>query len=155
MLASVDSASVRGRLPCPDGVSCARRLALGANTPWNRVRCARGGTGLQYNIIDRPPGTQAHIRVPSPDEVNRVLPAAAGVVQLVLEMPHAQRLHSINNWQQLRDALEALPDVTVVSPPVSGPALARRGEAVESVALVTRPVLLLAARIFNSVAWPR
>lgn len=93
-------------------------------------------TGLQYNIIDRTLGTQAHIRVQSPDEVNRVLPVPAGVVQLLLEMPRAQRLRSINNWQQVRDALDILPDVTAVSPIISGPALARRGEAVQSVALV-------------------
>src|SRR3546814_20990833 len=42
-LASVDCASVAGRLPRPDGVNCARRFAFGAKTPWNRVRCARGG----------------------------------------------------------------------------------------------------------------
>ena len=93
-------------------------------------------TGLQYNIIDRTLGTQAHIKVEAPDEVNLVVPPAAGVVQLILETPRAQRLRSINNWQQVRDALDVLPDVTAVSPIVSGPALARRGEAVESVALV-------------------
>lgn len=93
-------------------------------------------TGLQANIIDRTLGTQAHIRVQPPDEVNRVAPAAAGVIQLILETPRAQRLRSINNWQQVRDALDALPEVTAVSPVVSGPALARRGEAVESVALM-------------------
>ena len=42
-LTSTSAASVAGRLPRPDGVSCARRAAFGANTPWNRVRCARGG----------------------------------------------------------------------------------------------------------------
>ncbi len=93
-------------------------------------------TGLQYNIIDRTLGTQAHIRVQPPDEVNRIAPLGGGVVQLILESPRAQRLRSINNWQQVRDALDTLPDVTAVSPVVSGPALARRGEAVESVALV-------------------
>lgn len=93
-------------------------------------------TGLQFNIIDRTLGTQAHIKVEAPDEVNRVVPAAPGVLQLLLETPRAQRLRSINNWQQVRDALDVLPDVTAVSPIVSGPALARRGEAVESVALV-------------------
>ncbi len=93
-------------------------------------------TGLQYNIIDRTLGTQAHIKVEAPDQVNLVVPPAVGVVQLILETPRAQRLRSINNWQQVRDALDVLPDVTAVSPIVSGPALARRGEAVESVALV-------------------
>lgn len=92
--------------------------------------------GLQHNIIDRTLGTQAHIKVESPDEVNRVLSAAAGVVQLTLETRRAQRLRSINNWQQVRDALDALPQVTAVSPVISGPAFARRGEAVESVALL-------------------
>ena len=93
-------------------------------------------TGLQYNIIDRTLGTQAHIKVEAPDEVNRILPGAANVVQLILETKRAQRLRSINNWQQVRDALDALPEVTAVSPVISGPAFARRGEAVKSIALV-------------------
>ncbi len=93
-------------------------------------------TGLQYNIIDRTLGTQSHIKVEAPEDFNRVAPPPAGVMQLILETPRAQRLRSINNWQQVRDALDVLPDVTAVSPIVSGPALARRGEAVESVALV-------------------
>ncbi|MGA7297883.1 MAG: FtsX-like permease family protein [Rhodanobacteraceae bacterium] len=93
-------------------------------------------TGLQYNIIDRTLGTQAHIRVQSPDQINRILPTAKGVVQLILESPRAQRLRSINNWQQVRDALDVLPQVTAVSPVISGPAFVRRGEAVASVALV-------------------
>jgi len=33
-LALLDSTSAAGRLPCPDGVGCARRAAFGANTPW-------------------------------------------------------------------------------------------------------------------------
>jgi lipoprotein-releasing system permease protein len=93
-------------------------------------------TGLQANIIERTLGTQAHIKVQPPDEVNRVVPAAAGVTQLVLETQRAQRLRSINNWQQVAQTLEALPDVRAVSPVVTGPAFASRGNAIESVALV-------------------
>ena len=93
-------------------------------------------TGLQGNIIDRTLGTQAHIKVQPPDEINRVLAPADGSVQLVLESRRAQRLRSINNWQQVRDVLDALPRVTAVSPVISGPAFARRGDALESVALV-------------------
>lgn len=48
----------------------------------------------------------------------------------------AQRLRSINNWQQLRDVLDQLPYISAVSPLISGPAFARRGEAVESVVLM-------------------
>jgi lipoprotein-releasing system permease protein len=93
-------------------------------------------TGLQANIIERTLGTQAHIKVQPPDEVNRIVPAAAGTTQLVLETKRAQRLRSINNWQQVQQTLESLPDVTAVSPVVSGPAFALRGNALESVALV-------------------
>lgn len=93
-------------------------------------------TGLQVNIIERTLGTQAHIRVQPPEETNRILPSTDGSVQLVLENKRAQRLRSINNWQQVRDVLDTLPGVTAVSPVISGPAFARRGEALESVALV-------------------
>lgn len=93
-------------------------------------------TGLQGNIIERTLGTQAHIKLSAPDEVNRVLPPGDGSVQLVLETRRAQRLRSINNWQQLRDVLDGLAEVTAVSPVISGPAFARRGEALQSVALV-------------------
>ena len=37
-LTSTAAVSVAGRLPRPEGVNCPRRFALGANTPWNRVR---------------------------------------------------------------------------------------------------------------------
>lgn len=93
-------------------------------------------SGLQDNIINRTLGTQAHIKVQAPDEANRILPAASGVTQLVLEDKRAQRLRSINNWQQVVTQLDGLADVTAVSPVLSGPAFARRGVALESVALV-------------------
>ena len=92
--------------------------------------------GLQSNTIERTLGTQAHIRLLPPDEVNVLLAAPPGTVQLVQEDKRAQRLRSINNWQQISATLDQLPALTAVSPVVSGPAFARRGEAVESVALV-------------------
>lgn len=93
-------------------------------------------TGLQSNIIERTLGTQAHIRIQPTEENNVVLPAPDGAVQLLLETRRAQRLRSINNWQQVVAAADALEQVRAVSPVISGPAFARRGEAVESVALV-------------------
>ncbi|MSR11394.1 MAG: ABC transporter permease [Gammaproteobacteria bacterium] len=92
--------------------------------------------GLQTNLIERTLGTQAHIRLLPPDEINLLLPAAQGTVQLVQEDKRAQRLRSINNWQQVAATLDQLPALTAVSPVVSGPAFARRGDALESVALV-------------------
>ena len=93
-------------------------------------------TGLQGNIINRTLGTQAHIRVQPTEESNHILAPADGRVQLVLENKRAQRLRSINNWQQVRDVLDTLPGVVAVSPGISGPAFARRGAALESVALL-------------------
>lgn len=92
--------------------------------------------GLQANIIERTLGTQAHIRLLAPEELNHVLPAPPGTLQLVLEDRRAQRLRSINNWQQISATLDQLPNLTAVSPVVSGPAFVRRGDALESVALV-------------------
>ncbi len=93
-------------------------------------------SGLQQNIIERTLGTQAHIKVQAPDEANRVLPVAAGSVQLLREDKRAQRLRSVDGWQQVLAALETLPQVTAASPVVAGPAFARRGAALESVALL-------------------
>jgi len=92
--------------------------------------------GLQNNIVARTLGTQAHIRVEPPDETNRLAPLPDGTLRLVLETRRAQRLRSINNWQQVQAALDAHPDIVAVSPLVSGPAFALRGNARESVAVV-------------------
>lgn len=92
--------------------------------------------GLQSNLIENTLGTQAHIRLLSPDEVNRVIQPKAGTVQLVQEDKRPQRLRSINNWQQVTTTLDQLPLLTAVSPTVTGPAFVRRGDALESVALV-------------------
>nr|WP_207748934.1 MULTISPECIES: FtsX-like permease family protein [unclassified Luteimonas] len=92
--------------------------------------------GLQANIIDRTLGTQAHVRVEAPREVNRVAPVPPGTLQLVLEDPRPQALRPIDNWLEVRDVLDRLPGVAAVSPVVSGPAFGRRGSAAESVALV-------------------
>lgn len=92
--------------------------------------------GLQANVIQRTLGTQAHIRLLMPDETNIKAPLNNGAIELAQEDKRAQRLRSITNWQQLLAVLDNRPELTAVSPLVSGPALAKRGEAVESVALV-------------------
>lgn len=92
--------------------------------------------GLQSNIVERTLGTQAHIRLLSPDEVNQIVQPAAGTVQLLQEDKRAQSLRSINNWQQITETLDQLPVLTAVSPVVSGPAFVQRGDAIQSVALV-------------------
>lgn len=93
-------------------------------------------SGLQDNIIERTLGTQSHIRVEAPREVNRIAPAALGTLQLVLEDRRAQTLRPIDNWPRVQEVLDRFPEVAAVSPVVSGPAFGRRGTAVQSVALV-------------------
>lgn len=92
--------------------------------------------GLQTNLIDSTLGSQAHIRLVSPDEVNLIAPPVDDTLQLIQEDKRPQRLRSINNWQQITDTLDQLPLLTAVSPNVSGPGFVRRGEALESVILV-------------------
>ncbi len=93
-------------------------------------------SGLQSNVIERTLGTQAHLKIEMPDEVNRVLPASDNAVALVLHSPRAQRLRSLSNWQALRDLLDGQPGVRAVSPLATGPAIARRGQARASIALM-------------------
>lgn len=92
--------------------------------------------GLQANIVDRTLGTQSHIRVQPFDEVNIIQPATDGAIQLILEDKRPQRLRSINNWQEVMLALELLEDVKAVSPVITGPAFARRGDVLKSVSLL-------------------
>jgi len=93
-------------------------------------------TSLQENIIERTLGTQAHIRVEPPVQVNQVAAVPPGTLQLVHEDMRPQSLRSINSWAQVETVLATLPEVRAISPVVSGPAFARRGEATRSVALM-------------------
>lgn len=90
-------------------------------------------TGLQKNIVERTLGSQAHIRVEPLKEANRPATVLPKAHQLIIEDPRAQRLRSINNWQQVVSSLQSLPNVTAVSPVAAGPAFARRGAGVISV----------------------
>ena len=98
--------------------------------------------GLQANTINRTLGTQAHIVVkpfeerarPSLTNVPDGSQPAAVIARDI--QPRAQRTRSIDNWQAMVSAMEAMPNIVAVTPIVSGAALAIRGEANRSVALV-------------------
>lgn len=92
--------------------------------------------GLQTNIIDKTLGTQAHIRIEATQQLNRLSATPEGRYTWVLESPRAQRLQTINNWQEVRDALDQYPVFNTVSPLISGPAFAQKGTARASVALM-------------------
>jgi lipoprotein-releasing system permease protein len=92
--------------------------------------------GLQANTIKRTLGTQAHIVLRPPEEVavpQRVGGADGGVLPSV--QARAQRLRSIDQWQPLETLLDRRAGVAAVSPIVSGPAFAVRGDANKSVAV--------------------
>jgi lipoprotein-releasing system permease protein len=93
-------------------------------------------TGLQSNLIERTLGTQAHVKIQPPEEINRIVPLAGDPVMLTLEDRRAQRLHSILNWPDVVATLDRVPGVRAVSPVVAGPAFGVRGSAVKSVAVL-------------------
>lgn len=92
--------------------------------------------GLQSNVIDKTLGTQAHIRIEATRLHNHLSAIPDGKYVWTQESPRAQRLQTINNWQQVRDALDDYGVLNTVSPLVSGPAFAQKGTARASVALM-------------------
>lgn len=92
--------------------------------------------GLQRQIIERTLGTQAHIRISAPEDLARPLREDGAAVLLSRIDQRAQRLRSVDQWQRLEQALAGFPEVTAISPLVSGPALARCGEASRAVVLM-------------------
>ena len=89
---------------------------------------------LQASIIERTLGSQAHVVIRSPDEVNlRSLPAGetAAIVQ-----PRAQRLRSVDQWEAVMRLAGATPGVIGVSPLVSGAGFALRGNASRAIVLM-------------------
>jgi lipoprotein-releasing system permease protein len=86
-------------------------------------------TGMQANMLRRSLNYQAQIVIIPPQEVARPMrEGGAGAVAALVE-PRAQRLRSIDQWQKVRAQVERLPDVVAVTPVVSGPGFAARGDA--------------------------
>lgn len=91
--------------------------------------------GLQANLIERTLGTQAHVSLHAPQQVNQII-SPPNTVQMLYEDQRAQRLRSINNWQEVVSNLDQIQTLKAVSPMVSGPALVKRGDAIQSVAIM-------------------
>ena len=91
-------------------------------------------SGLQANLVRRTLSSQAHIVLLPAEEVAR--PQAAGEGAAIRVQKQAQRLRSIDQWQQLRARLEGWPEIAAVSPVASGPAFAVRGDASKAVTLL-------------------
>ena len=91
-------------------------------------------SGLQANLVRRTLSSQAHVVLLPAEEVARPQAAGEGVAARVQKQ--AQRLRSIDQWQQLRARLEGWPEIAAVSPVASGPAFAVRGDASTAVTLL-------------------
>ena len=95
---------------------------------------------LQNTIVERVMGSQAHVvmaplqeqllRLP-PDQADQANEAVAAQLQ-----PRLQRQRAVDQWERMADLAAATPGVLAVSPVASGPALATRGAAVQSVTLL-------------------
>ncbi len=90
---------------------------------------------LQASIIERVLGSQAHIVIRPPDEVALRAPPQQDAVAAQVQ-PRTQRLRSVDQWERIAQLAAATPGVLAVSPVVSGPALAVRGAATQSVSLM-------------------
>ncbi|GAA4412643.1 ABC transporter permease [Quisquiliibacterium transsilvanicum] len=89
---------------------------------------------LQVSIIERTLGSQPHVVIRPPEEVNlRSLPAqeTAAIVQ-----PRAQRLRSVDQWESVMRLAAGTQGVVAVSPLVSGAGFALRGNASRAIALM-------------------
>ncbi len=86
-------------------------------------------TGMQANFVNRVLTGQSHIQLLAHKEtVAPVSPASKEGLSLnVIQVP-LQRFKGIDQWQPLASQLAKNPDIKVVSPSVSGSALAMRGE---------------------------
>ncbi len=92
-------------------------------------------TGMQKNFINRVLSAQAHVVLLPSEEIARPLRDADGVAEAAVVQKPYQRLRSIDQWQKIEQQVAAMPQVKVVSPMASGPALAVRGDAVRSINL--------------------
>ncbi len=101
-------------------------------------------SGLQSNIVRRVLTGQAHIQLLPPKETVRPQygatawngRAAAGALEGAIVQAPLQRLRSLDQWQGVSALIGAFPEVTQVSPAVTGPALAVRGESSRSISVV-------------------
>ncbi len=92
--------------------------------------------GLESNILKRVLTTQAQIQVIAPDQVARILRDPAREIEDATVQRPSQRLALIDQWQSIVRLLRDEPNITFVSPTISGSVLAIRGEASRSITLV-------------------
>lgn len=91
--------------------------------------------GLQTNVVRRTLNFQAPVVVLPPDQVARALRDGDGAQVASQVQPRSQQLRSIDQWQKVRDQIRRTPGVTALTPIVSGPGFAQRGDANKAVSI--------------------
>ena len=98
---------------------------------------------LQNTIVERVMGSQAHVvMAPLQEQLLRLPPDQADQADQANEavaaqlQPRLQRQRAVDQWERMADLAAATPGVLAVSPVASGPALATRGAAFQSVTLL-------------------
>lgn len=92
-------------------------------------------TGLQANFLNRVLTSSAQIQLLPPDQVARPLRGGAGVIEDAVVQRPAQRIVSIDQWPKIAARMQAMPEITMVSPTMSGSALAIRGDASRAISI--------------------
>lgn len=93
--------------------------------------------GMQGNLFRRVLSSQPHITLERPKQqaIQVVPPQPGQIITPALQKP-AQRMNTVDQWQKVRDQMQARGDVVAVSPIASGPALVVRGSANQAITLV-------------------
>ncbi|PIT02058.1 membrane protein [Bradyrhizobium nitroreducens] len=91
--------------------------------------------GLEANFIKRVLTSQPQIQLLTPDQVARPLRKSAGEIEDPAVQRPSQRVISIDQWPKIRGQMLAMPEVTAVSPTITGSVLALRGDASRAVTL--------------------
>lgn len=92
--------------------------------------------GLQANLVKRVLTAQAHIQLLPHKEQVRVQHGSDGALHADRVQAPLQRLKSIDQWQSVLASVQAMPEVRVASPSVSGSAFIMRGAASRALSLV-------------------
>lgn len=92
-------------------------------------------SGVQTNIFNQVLSEQPHITIAPIEEAARPLRPLSGALELpILQLP-AQRINSIDQWQEIVRTLRARSDVVAVSPSVLGAGSVVFGETIKGVSI--------------------
>ncbi|BBB59321.1 hypothetical protein UNDKW_1048 [Undibacterium sp. KW1] len=94
-------------------------------------------SGMQGNLFKRVLSSQPHITLERPkQQATAVLNTnEQQTIAATIQKP-SQRMNTIDQWQKVRDQMQARGDVVAVSPNASGPALVVRGSATQAISLI-------------------